>query len=120
MTYILRILPGGRLEEPRAEPGNGAAVGGGVEGNLAVAPCLASSLGHPVGRTQPPQHLCVSGAERKARRLREWSVGGVGTPRYYSRLGLRVFARTAYVAVLVPYVLVAFAAVVNNLLFTVI
>ena len=57
MTYILRILQGGRLEEPRAEPGNGAAVGGGVEGNLAVAPCLASSLGRPVGRTRPPQHL---------------------------------------------------------------
>lgn len=44
----------------------------------------------------------------------------VGAHKYYSRLGLRVFARTAYVAVLVPYALVAFAAVVNNLLFTVI
>ena len=37
---------------------------------------------------------------------------------YYIRLGLKVFARTAYVVVLVPYALVAFAAIVNNFLLT--
>lgn len=35
---------------------------------------------------------------------------------FYSRLGLNGFARTAYVAVLVPYAVAAFAAVVNNFL----
>ena len=33
---------------------------------------------------------------------------------FYGRFGLEGFARTAYVAVLVPYVLVAFAAVVGH------
>ena len=38
---------------------------------------------------------------------------------FYGRFGLEGFARTAYVAILAPYVLVAFAAVVNNLLLSV-
>ena len=38
-----------------------------------------------------------------------------GTARYcYARYGLEGFARTAYVVMLVPYAIVAFAAVVNN------
>ncbi len=43
-----------------------------------------------------------------------------GAHSYYTKRGLRIFARTAYVAVLVPYALVAFDAVVNNLLFAII
>ena len=39
---------------------------------------------------------------------------------YYGRFGLLGLARTAYVAVLLPYAITAFAAVVNNLLLTVI
>ena len=42
----------------------------------------------------------------------------VGTRLFYQRFGLRGFARTAYVAVLVPYAMVAFAAVVNNVVLT--
>ena len=48
------------------------------------------------------------------------SLIALAARRYYLKLGLKAFARTAYVVVLVPYALVAFAAVVNNLLFTVI
>ena len=33
---------------------------------------------------------------------------------FYSRFGLKGFARTAYVSVLVPYAIAALAAVVNN------
>ena len=39
---------------------------------------------------------------------------------YYDRVGLAAFARAAYVAVLVPYALTAFAAVVNNITLTLI
>lgn len=41
------------------------------------------------------------------------------TVRYvYARFGFRGFARTAYVAALVPYTLAAFSASVNNLVLT--
>ncbi len=43
-------------------------------------------------------------------------VIAVSTRLYYHRFGLTGFARTAYVAVLVPYAIAAQAAVVNNLL----
>ena len=39
---------------------------------------------------------------------------------FYDRVGLTAFARAAYVAVLVPYALTAFAAVVNNFTLTLI
>ena len=39
---------------------------------------------------------------------------------FYDRVGLAAFARAAYVAVLVPYALTAFAAVVNNFTLTLI
>ncbi|MDA1215609.1 MAG: hypothetical protein O2812_01870 [Chloroflexi bacterium] len=39
---------------------------------------------------------------------------------FYARLGLSGFARAAYVLTLVPYTITVFAAVVNNVLLTVI
>lgn len=43
-------------------------------------------------------------------------VVAVTTRLYYHRFGLHGFARTAFVAVLVPYMIAALAAVINNTL----